>query len=449
MPSQTAASDQTERGSLVDRMPRWVLLVLLCLVLTVRGRAMLSMVSSLENDPDSYLQVAAYLYDDHTFGLWQSEFRLMMPTASRPPLYPLLLSPFEGVRQRLGSHIHIYGLLHVVLGVATVLGVWRLGQLWGLGASGSLVAAGLMTLDPILINQSVQIMTETLAALLAVLALLAITRSARECSLRRALLCGALLGLCVLCRPTFLVWLLGVAIVFPLACDGRRRLLRTAALAVAAAAVLAPWAIRNQIVFGWPVIITSHGGRTLLLANNPEFYEYLRAAPWGSTWDAKEFNREWKLQQDLIETPIGLAVDELEDDRRSYALAWQNIKREPAMFAYACLVRIGRLWAILPHPTSPDESASHRGLRYAVAIWYLGELVLAATGLWFLGRRLTRPPWLWGLLLLISFTAVHAFYWTDLRMRAPLESVVVLLAAQGVVVLASRRSAIRPLVVET
>jgi 4-amino-4-deoxy-L-arabinose transferase-like glycosyltransferase len=448
MPSQTAASDQTETRWFAGRMPRWALLALLCLVLAVRGRAMLIMAPSLEADPDSYLQVAAYLYDDHTFGLWQSEFRRMTPTASRSPLYPLLLSPFEGVRQRLES-LHIYGLLHVVLGVATVMGVWRLGQLWGLGDSGSLVAAGLMTLDPILINQSVQIMTETLAALLAVLALLAITRSARECSLGRALLCGALLGLCVLCRPTFLVWFVGVAIAFPLACDGPRRFLRTAALVGAAAAVLAPWAIRNQFVFGWPVITTTHGGRTLLLANNPAFYEYLRAAPWGSTWDAKEFNREWKSQQTLIETPVGLACNELDDDRRSYAQAWRNIKREPAMFAYSCLVRIGRLWGVLPHQTSPDESASRRGQRYAVAIWYLGELVLAATGCWFLGRRLTRVPWLWGLLLLISFTAVHVFYWTDLRMRAPLESVVVLLAAQGVAVLASRRPAVRPLVVET
>ena len=32
------------------------------------------------------------------------------------------------------------------------------------------------------------------------------------------------------------------------------------------------------------------------------------------------------------------------------------------------LARIGRLWAVFPHQVSPDESASRRGLRYAVAI---------------------------------------------------------------------------------
>ena len=39
--------------------------------------------------------------------------------------------------------------------------------------------------------------------------------------------------------------------------------------------------------------------------------------------------------------------------------------------------------------------------------------------------------WLWGLLLVLAVTAVHAFYWTNLRMRAPLMPVVALAAALG------------------
>ena len=43
------------------------------------------------------------------------------------------------------------------------------------------------------------------------------------------------------------------------------------------------------------------------------------------------------------------------------------------------------------------------------------------------------PPssWLWGLLLVACLTAVHTFYWTDMRMRAPLMPVVALAAAGG------------------
>jgi hypothetical protein len=42
-------------------------------------------------------------------------------------------------------------------------------------------------------------------------------------------------------------------------------------------------------------------------------------------------------------------------------------------------------------------------------------------------------------LLCLSFTAVHTFYWTDLRMRAPLMPFVALVAAAGLAWLTARR----------
>jgi hypothetical protein len=44
-----------------------------------------------------------------------------------------------------------------------------------------------------------------------------------------------------------------------------------------------------------------------------------------------------------------------------------------------------------------------------------------------------------------SFTAVHTFYWTDMRMRAPLVGVVCLLAAAGGAQLATKKRAATPL----
>jgi hypothetical protein len=131
--------------------------------------------------------------------------------------------------------------------------------------------------------------------------------------------------------------------------------------------------------------------------------------------------------------------DEVALDRLAYQTAWTNIRAEPGMFAFACLVRVGRLWNVLPHQTSSDESTSRRGQRYAVAIWYVLEFALALIGAWSLGRRLLQAPWVYALLLALSFTAVHTLYWTDLRMRAPLSVVIALLAAQGVATLASRK----------
>ena len=47
-------------------------------------------------------------------------------------------------------------------------------------------------------------------------------------------------------------------------------------------------------------------------------------------------------------------------------------------------------------------------------------------------RKLLQPPWIWGVLLCVAFTAVHTFYWTNLRMRAPLMPFVALVAAAAV-----------------
>ena len=47
-------------------------------------------------------------------------------------------------------------------------------------------------------------------------------------------------------------------------------------------------------------------------------------------------------------------------------------------------------------------------------------------------------PWLWGALLAATFTAVHAVYWTDMRMRAPLVPFVSLVAAAGAAAIGER-----------
>ncbi len=96
---------------------------------------------------------------------------------------------------------------------------------------------------------------------------------------------------------------------------------------------LAPWAIRNQLIFGRPILTTTHGGYTLLLGNNPSFYEHLRSALRGSVWSAEELKRGSNERD--INDDAGAADRtrlELEDDRRNYSLAFQNIRAQPAMF---------------------------------------------------------------------------------------------------------------------
>jgi hypothetical protein len=69
--------------------------------------------------------------------------------------------------------------------------------------------------------------------------------------------------------------------------------------------------------------------------------------------------------------------------------------------------------------------------RYLVGGWYAIVLGLAVFGLARLGRSRWEVPWLFGVQLCFVFTAVHAIYWSDMRMRAPLMPFVCLAAASG------------------
>ncbi len=476
------------------------------LALLIHGGVLLLTPGALETDPDGYRRLAENLVEQGTFGTevrcplraptegWSGEGqgegkphsrsspaltltlsqreRGLEPTAYRPPLYPLLLTGCVALGDC--SRMAI-GMLHLVLGVATVGLTLVLGRWWGLGNRGASLAALLVACDPILLGQSTQVMTETPAAFLTAAGLLVLTLLGRQLNCRpesggngcgsstaaptwAAILAGATLALGALCRPTLLLWTIAAGVVLflrtwhlnsreltaPGKIAGYLRL--PAAFALGVLLVLSPWTIRNQLQFGRPIVTTTHGGYTLLLANNPEFYQWLRSGPWGSVWRADGFNAGWDRRKPR---------DELQADRLAYSEACKSIRREPGTFAYACLVRIGRFWSPLPHQVAADEAPLGRLSRYAVAVWYLAEFMLVAVGLWRVSPRpragegpgvraiqiskspnlqipdSPSPSWLWGLLLVACLTAVHAVFWTDMRMRAPLMPVVALAAAAG------------------
>lgn len=432
----------------------WFWFRLLLLAGVIRGGWLAANMAALQDDPDTYRQLAGNLLADGTFGYRVPDATTgeltLQPTAYRPPLYPLLLAAV-GWADGVGS-IRV-AFLHGGLGVATVLLVYRLSQAWGLGRWGW-CAALLIACDPILLNQSSLVMTETLATLLAVWGLLSLTRMTRDAPLPCTLRAGAVLGLAALCRPTFLVWGAAVALArilppwrhrskepcktseetvssFPGrdACDLRwpsGRLWLAASLVLSAAVILSPWAIRNTYVFGRVILTTTHGGYTLWLGNNPEFYQFLERSRWGDVWDSRH------LDEQYLQIRQQTGHDELAADAWAHTQAVTSIQRQPASFARACVWRVTSLWGLLPHQIAADESAGRRLARYAVGVWYVAVFGLALAGIPALGCRLLRPPWLWGLLLCLSFTAMHAVYWSNLRMRAPLMPVVCLAAAVGV-----------------
>ncbi|MBN1910127.1 MAG: glycosyltransferase family 39 protein [Pirellulales bacterium] len=387
----------------------WAVVVI---ALGVRIGVLVAMPEGLNEDPDAYRALAENIIEHGTLG------RGDVASAYRPPLYPVVLTPCV----LLGEYTPVaIGVLHVLLGVGTVVIVYRLAQACRLGW-GAVVAALLVAGDPILLGQSVQVMTETTATFLTALALWRLVRTVQQPTIARAAAFGAAGAAAGLCRPELFLWIgLCVPVLWLMLESWAARFRVVGTTVAVAAVVVAPWAVRNAVQFGRPMVTTTHGGYTLLLANNRPFYEYLRGGEPGTVWNARELGDEFGGHA-AFESP----EEESLTDRLAYDLAWNNMTAQPDMFAWSCVVRVGRLWALAPHQGSTAR-------RVGVAVWYVGVFALALVGMWRMVRERDDPGglWLWSVLLVVSITGVHAIYWSNMRMRAPLVPVVALAAAAG------------------
>lgn len=424
--------------------------MVLLVALAIRGGALWGLRSNLAADPDSYRQLAENLLatghysralplDDHPARA------TLLPTAYRPVLYPLLLA----LCSRAGEvSLVAVGIVHLALGLLTVTLVFDLALRWKLGLLAAVLAALLVACDPILVYQSSFIMTETLATLLAVGCWWQLSRWGERPTLGNLVACGALLGLAILCRPTFLPWAALVMVAIAWHCRGRQRVLAPLVLTLAMLATLSPWLVRNYVQFQRVMVATTHGGYTLWLANNPSYYDWLRSDKqyaWPGIPEEEQVAEVYRTSQlsvpsgdnekrlAAVPAPTSAELVNLEfaadDEFRDRAK--EAIRAEPGMFVLASLARVRDLWSPLPQKTTISESTYRTLARYVIAIWYVGVYLLAALGLWRLRLQLLGSPWIWGLTLCLAFTAVHAVYWSNLRMRAPLIPVVALLAAAG------------------
>jgi 4-amino-4-deoxy-L-arabinose transferase-like glycosyltransferase len=378
---------------------------------------------SLLADRDAYRRLAQTLYATGTFGVLDPQGN-PVATAYRPPLYPWLLSWLQGF----DSDLLPIAILHAILGACSVTLTYRIALRLGLNGLQSLAASALVLFDPILLRQSTLVMTETLATFLGLfawwLALFLDRNSKRGIAIGAAigLAIGATLGIACLCRPTALAWALlwGCS-------ELRRNPLRASCLLLGCLLVLLPWWKRNQSEIGQGLWATTHGGYTLLLANNPILYEHWETS-WSRQWDDDRFHAWWHAKR--LEENVRAVTDEPASDALANALGWQSIRANPVLFFKACAIREGWMWAWWP-----AEHQAHWIVRVAIGIWYAITTTAGFVGLIrLLGRAGSEPKfacWLPALTLAASLCLVHAVYWSNMRMRAPIIPVISLLAVYG------------------
>ena len=379
---------------------------------------------NLSTDTDSYLVIAGNILAGEGFCSVAGR-----PTAFRPPLYPILVAvcKISGETTGFGGTIGLAA-MQIFLGTATCGLAWGFASRLKLSERARLLAAVAVAVDPLLLLYASHAMTETLVTFLVTL-LLVVVAGAR--SSRNSVLTGVVFGLAVLCRPS--LWAFGA---LAAGCflirvvrkkpevPSRREALRSGILvAISVLLTVAPWAIRNAMVFGRPLLMTTHGGYTLLLANNPVFYE--QVVERGQVWSAQSL-QDWQAHIDQIISVQGVSqTDELARDAAMREMAWKHIRQQPGRFARSCLTRALRFWSF-----RPQAGAASWSVRLAVSAWYLAVLSVFAVGL--VRIRVIGHDALPAVLLIVSLTGVHAVFWSNARMRAPVTVAVASIAASVV-----------------
>lgn len=401
--------------------------------------------SQLNGDVDAYLEIGRNLAAGEGF----SKDVPAHATAYRPPLLPLVLALIF----RLGGSPWILGGLHVVLGTLTTLLTLRVGSLLQLPCA-RFLAAALVAMDPVLVQYTSLPMTETLCAFLVAVWMwirleFPVSASPGKIRLRNALWEGVALGLLSLCRPAFLagaglILVLDFArsgLLSPLSEPSRGRafpgLLRFLTTVAGMSLLLLPWTVRNGVVIGKFTPATTHGGYTFLLANNTVFYREVLQKPWGTAWALESLLRWQKGLEDELSLAGIQPFQEVARDRWMYSKANQEIQATPDLFWQACLWRAVRFWDVAPWGRQGNGGPF---LIWSVALFYsmvLFGLVIGITNLRQDGRF---DGWVF-LILVLALWLTHWFFWTDMRMRAPIVPILALYSARGWFTVLSRKTA--------
>ena len=279
------------------------------------------------------------------------------PTANRPPLYPYILASIYLV---FGRSFAIARLLNVLVMACTGVIVFdlarRLANVW-IGY----LCAGFLLFSAQISYYVANVLTECLACLMTALMAWFLVLLAGRDQKRYAYAAGAMLGLSVLNRSIFLLWIpILLALVFLLKFQAGWKKAAAASGAVLAAAllVLAPWMIRNCILLGNFMPFGTQGQINLPAAYSDSAYAQLgvwqKPADQGVYQDI-EANFSG-LDREIAEAQYGQAT----------GLAW--IRKNWRLVPQLAFWKVIDLW----RPESALQS---------------GQFILAGLGLLFLPRR--------------------------------------------------------------
>ncbi|HEX8204642.1 MAG TPA: glycosyltransferase family 39 protein [Solirubrobacteraceae bacterium] len=315
----------------------------------------------IQGDAMTFHQVGQHLADGEGFRAAFED----QPTAEHPPGWFVVLA----LADRVGGNGYVsHRLLGGAIGTLTVVLIGLLGRRVA-GEAAGLIAAVLAAVHPMLWGADVSLMSEPLYGLLLVAALLLATRVRDRPTARRAAALGAVLGLAALTRGEALALL--VLLVAPLLW----RRWRPMAVAFAACVlVVAPWTIRNLLVFDAPVLISTNANTVWIGANCDDTY-------------GGQLKGHWSFH---CFQPIRADEDEAEWSVRQRREGLEYVREHAGRLPSVVVARVARtleLWSFGQSLyINANEGRAVKPVRWGIRMtWAL--LLLAPFGVWVLARR--------------------------------------------------------------
>jgi hypothetical protein len=240
---------------------------------------------------------------------------------------------------------------------------------------------------------------------------------------RRWILSGALLGLCMLIRPMYLLFTPFVLLILWAEADRFRVVFAPILLlAIGCAAALSPWSIYGSIKLGEPMLLSTNGGETLAGGLNPALlrngYVYQVLANERQTWvgPGKWISDAETGYLDKNELKLSHAQrSRLLHERTMQWIAvhpWDAFRLEAAKLAY--------MWGVYPFWNGFKQTLFGN----------IPILVLVLTGLWTLVRfrsRFRSLAMLWCMPLFVSGVALIS--WGSWRFRQPADVALLILTS--------------------
>ncbi len=345
------------------------------------------------------------------------------PTAFRPPGYPLFLASVYALAGHAAPSLgRLAGAFLGTLSVS-LIGLIAL-RLWGKRVG--ILALCIAAVAPPLVILSTALISEALfvpAVLAAVVTALEARRSRRR--FRWVVLTGVLVGVASLTRTNGLILLLPLSLAF-VATRSRRRpaLTSTALFVVAACLTIAPWTVRNWIVFHSFIPVSDESGYTLAGTYN-QVSRADRRFP--ADWIEAEHGASPEYARILREARAA-RWNEVTYGNHLQAAAIADIKSDPAYIlkvGYWNTVRMFQLGEVQFAVDNLRDTDIPPGPALLVISTSPLLLVLALGGL-FTRQAWRAPKWLW---LVPVCLATSVFVSGFIRFRSAIDPFLVMLAA--------------------